>query len=633
MADLISGYDLYLFHQGNHFHSYRMLGAHPFTCSGEEGIRFSVWAPHAREVYVVGDFNNWQGRRNPLQRLKDSGVWAAFVAEAREGQLYKFEVHSRDGRVFLKSDPYAFAAETRPATASRISLLKEYPWQDGEWQARKAAVPSYNRPMLVYEVHAGSWRRHGDGTFYGYRRLADELADYAADLGYTHVELLPLAEHPLDASWGYQATGYYAATSRYGRPEDLQYFVDRCHQRGIGVILDWVPGHFCRDAHGLAAFDGSPLFEYDDPLRADNKGWGTLNFDLGKPEILSFLISNAVFWLDTYHIDGLRVDAVASILYLDYGRGEGEWRPNRYGGRENLEGIGFFKKLNQVVFKYFPQALMMAEESTAWPLVSEPTYLGGLGFNYKWNMGWMNDTLQYVREDPSHRRHHHNLLTFSLTYAFSENFILPLSHDEVVHGKRSLIGKMPGDYWQKFAGLRLLFAYLMTHPGKKLLFMGGELGQFSEWSEDKALDWNLLDYPMHRQLHRFVRDLQHFYLRERSLWELDRRPEGFAWIEPAARDQSIFIYLRNGTKREEFLTVLLNFTPLVHENYRLGLPREGHYREVFNSDREEYGGSGRVNQDLRAEPVPWQGQPYSGIVAVPPLAAVIFKLTKKGGKA
>ncbi len=633
MAGLVSDYDLYLFHQGNHFHSYRMLGAHPVAHEGVQGIRFSVWAPRAREVRVAGDFNDWQGEGYPLRRLQNSGIWAAFVPEAQEGQLYKYEIHTEDGRVYLKSDPYAFASESRPATASRISPLREYPWGDGEWQEEKRQDKSYNRPLLVYEVHAGSWRRRGDGTFYGYRQLAEELADYAADLGYTHIELLPLAEHPLDASWGYQITGYFSATSRYGSPADLKYFVDRCHQRGLGVILDWVPGHFCRDAHGLASFDGGPLFEYQDPRRAENAGWGTLNFDLGKPEIMSFLISNALFWLDVYHIDGLRVDAVASMLYLDYGKEAGEWVPNRYGGRENLEGINFFKKLNQVVFGYYPEALMMAEESTAWPLVSEPTYLGGLGFNYKWNMGWMNDTLQYVREDPINRKYHHNLLTFSLTYAFSENFLLPLSHDEVVHGKKSLIDKMPGDYWQKFAGLRLLHGFMMTHPGKKLLFMGGEFGQFREWDEERALDWNLLDYPMHRQLHRFVRDLNHLYRRERCLWELDRHPEGFSWIEPQARDDSLYIYIRRAKDQGSFLVVLLNFTPEAHEGYRVGLPEKGSYTEVLNSDLSEYGGSDKKNSRVEAEAVPWHNQPCSGTLVVPPLAVVILKPDREGGKA
>ena len=625
MTQLISDYDLFLFHQGSHFHSYKMLGAHPVEHRGENGIRFSLWAPHARQVWVVGDFNGWQGERHPLSRIKDTGIWAGFILEAQEGHLYKYEIQGRDGRYFLKSDPYAFASESRPNTASRVSPLHDYSWRDESWQEQKKAASSYNRPLLVYEVHAGSWKRHGDGTFYSYRQLADDLVDYVADMGYTHVELLPLAEHPLDGSWGYQITGYYSLTSRYGSPGDFKYFVDRCHQRGIGVILDWVPGHFCRDAHGLSSFDGEPLFEYQDPQRAENTGWGTLNFDLGKPEIMSFLISNAVFWLDTYHIDGLRVDAVASMLYLDYGRKEGEWAPNRYGGRENLEGVGFLKRLNEVVFGYFPSALMMAEESTAWPLVSVPTYMGGLGFNYKWNMGWMNDTLRYMQEDPINRKWHHNLLTFSLTYTFSENFILPLSHDEVVHGKKSLLDKMPGDYPQKYANLRLLYGYMMSHPGKKLLFMGGEFGHFKEWDEGKALDWVLLEYDMHQKLHHYVRDLNRFYVQERSLWELDREQEGFRWIEPDAREESIFIYMRRALDPEDFLVVLLNFTPVTLPEYRLGVPRKGHYREVFNSNREEYGGSGLRNGQVQAVDLPWQGQAYSVRVMVPPLSMVILK--------
>ena len=625
MTQLISDYDLFLFHQGSHFHSYKMLGAHPVEHRGENGIRFSLWAPHALQVRVVGDFNGWQGERHSLSRIKNTGIWAGFIPEAQEGHLYKFEIQGRDGRYFLKSDPYAFASESRPNTASRVSFLCTYPWGDEGWQEQKKATSSYNRPLLVYEVHAGSWKRNEDGTFYSYRQLADDLVDYVADMGYTHIELMPLAEHPLDGSWGYQITGYYSLTSRYGSPGDFKHFVDCCHQRGIGVILDWVPGHFCRDAHGLPSFDGEPLFEYLDPQRAENAGWGTLNFDLGKPEIMSFLISNAVFWLDTYHIDGLRVDAVASMLYLDYGREEGEWTPNRYGGRENLEGVGFLKRLNEVVFDYFPSALMMAEESTAWPLVSTPTFMGGLGFNYKWNMGWMNDTLRYIQEDPINRKWHHNLLTFSLTYTFSENFILPLSHDEVVHGKKSLLDKMPGDYPQKFANLRLLYGYMMSHPGKKLLFMGGEFGHFTEWNEGKALDWVLLEYDMHQKLQHYVRELNRFYVQERSLWELDREQGGFLWIEPDAREESIFIYVRRALDPDDFLVILLNFTPVTLPEYRLGVPRKGHYREVFNSDLGEYGGSGLRNGQVQAVDVPWQGQPYSVRVVVPPLSMVIYK--------
>ncbi len=626
LRELISDYDLYLFHQGNHFQSFRMLGAHPVKIGKVQGVRFALWAPRAKDVRVIGEFNDWNGRSHPLKKVKESGIWAVFVPEAEAGQYYKYEIIGADGNCYHKSDPYAFSAELRPKTASRICGLQEdYHWGDKHWQEEKRRTPVYDKPLILYEVHAGSWKRNEDESFYTYRQLAEELTGYAADMGYTHLELLPLAEHPLDASWGYQITGYYSVTSRYGGPGDLKYLVDCCHQKGIGVIMDWVPSHFCRDGHGLGYFDGSTVYEYEDSNRADNRGWGTLNFDLGKPEVMSFLISNAIYWLEIFHIDGLRVDAVASMLYLDYGRKEGEWAPNCFGGRENLQGVSFLKKLNEVVFSYFPATLMMAEESTSWPLVSAPTYTGGLGFNFKWNMGWMNDSLRYIKEDPFNRKWHHNLLTFSLMYAFSENFILPISHDEVVHGKKSLVDKMPGDHWQKFAGVRVFLGYMMTHPGKKLLFMGSEFGQFSEWYEARSLDWHLLDYDLHRKLHFYVKELNHFYRQQEALWKNDFQPEGFTWLEADDHNQSLYCYMRHGENDGETLITVLNFTPVPRESYRLGVPAKGVYKELFNSDREDYGGTGWNNTPCRAEPTPWQRQKYSVQVNIPPLAVVIFK--------
>ncbi|MDT8903081.1 1,4-alpha-glucan branching protein GlgB [Anaeroselena agilis] len=620
----ISGYDRYLFHEGRHFRSYRMLGAQQGERAGVKGVRFAVWAPNAREVMVVGDFNGWSGE-DKMRRLKSSGIWELFVPGLEPGALYKYQIVSAAGDVREKADPYAFWAEVRPLSASRVFGLDGYRWGDSQWQGGERLTGGVNKPMAIYEVHLGSWRRKTDGSFYSYRELADELSDYAADMGFTHLELLPVAEHPFDASWGYQATGYYAPTSRYGSPDDFKYFVDRCHQKGLGVILDWVPGHFCKDDHGLRMFDGSPLFESGWPARAENQGWGTLNFDFGKPEVWSFLISNAMYWFDIFHIDGLRVDAVANMIYLDYGRQEGgEWLPNEHGGRENLDAIAFLKKLNEAVHYYYPRALVIAEESTAWPLVSRPVYLGGLGFDYKWNMGWMNDTLRYVSLDPIHRQWEHRLLTFSLLYAFSENFLLPLSHDEVVHGKKSLLDKMPGDYWQKFANLRAFFGYFMAHPGKKLLFMGGEFGQFSEWYEGRGLDWLLLEYELHSKLHGFTRELVRFYRDDSCLWENDDNWRGFEWIDCHDSRQSVISFLRRADN-DEHTVVVTNFTPVVRHGYRIGVPEAGSYREVLNSDRAEFGGSGVTNDELRAEPQAWHSQPFSVVLTVPPLATVYIK--------
>ncbi len=619
----ISGYDRYLFHEGRHFRSYRMLGAQLMEKAGVKGVRFAVWAPNARSVRVAGDFNNWTG--DQMRRLKSSGIWELFVPGLAQGALYKYQIVSADGTVREKADPYAFRSEVRPKSASLVHGLDDYQWGDSHWQGGERPAGGVNKPLAIYEVHLGSWRRKPDGSFYSYRELAEELSDYAADMGFTHIELLPVAEHPLDASWGYQATGYYAPTSRYGSPDDFKYFVDRCHQRGLGVILDWVPGHFCKDDHGLRLFDGTPQFECGWPARAENRGWGTLNFDFGKPEVWSFLISNAMYWFDVFHLDGLRVDAVANMIYLDYGRQEGgEWLPNEHGGRENLEAIAFLKKLNEVVHYYYPRALVIAEESTAWPLVSRPVYLGGLGFDYKWNMGWMNDTLRYVSLDPVHRQWEHRLLTFSMMYVFSENFLLPLSHDEVVHGKKSLLDKMPGDYWQKFANLRAFYGYFMAHPGKKLLFMGGEFGQFSEWYEARGLDWMLLDYELHGKMHGYVRELVRFYRGDPCMWQNDDNWRGFEWIDCHDSLQSVISFLRRADDGECTVAVT-NFTPVVRHGYRIGVPEAGRYREVMNSDRAEFGGSGVTNGEFCAERQPWHSQPYSVVLTVPPLATVYIK--------
>ncbi len=620
----ISDYDRYLFHEGSHFRSYRMLGAHLSVQDGISGVRFAVWAPSALEVRVVGEFNCWQGNEHLMQRLGDSGIWELFVPSIAAGSVYKYEIVTKRGERKLKADPYAFWAEVRPGTASIVFPLDDYNWQDDRWREGKPAAAGVCQPLSIFEVHLGSWRRNPDGTFYSYRQLADELVDYVADLAFTHIEVLPLAEHPLDGSWGYQATGYYAPTSRYGNPDDFKYFVNKCHERGIGVVLDWVPGHFCKDDHGLRLFDGCPLYESGFPGLAENQGWGTLNFDFCRPEVWSFLIGNALYWLDIFHADGLRVDAVANMLYRNYGKQPGEWLPNRYGGKEDLEAIEFIKKLNEVVHQYYPQALVIAEESTAWPLLTRPVYLGGLGFDYKWNMGWMNDSLRYISLDPVYRQWEHDVLTFSLLYAFSENFLLPLSHDEVVHGKRSLLNKMPGDYWQKFANLRAFYGYFMAQPGKKLLFMGGEFGQFSEWSEARSLDWLLLDFEMHAKMKQYVRDINRYYRQDQSFWQVDDNWQGFEWIDCHDSCQSIISFLRK-SRDGEFTIVLCNFTPVVRHNYRIGVPKPGRYREVFNSDLSQYGGSGVGNPDPVADETAWHNQPCSVSVTVPPLATIYMK--------
>ena len=624
----LSEFDLFLFHQGTNFRAYEMLGAHVMEQNGKKGVRFTVWAPHAKEVSVVGDFNNWDTRVNKMSKLGDGEIWNLFIPDVGPGTVYKYAIlPQHEGPHIMKADPYGFFAEKKPETASIVYDMGNYKWKDSKWAKFKEDHPSYTRPMLTYEVHLGSWRRTPDGEYLSYMDMADQLVDYVKSMNYTHIELMPLCEHPFDGSWGYQATGYYAVTSRYGNPDEFRYLVDRAHQAGIGIIMDWVPGHFCKDNQGLRDFDGQNLYESDNIQRADNAGWGTVNFDYGRTEVQSFLISNAMFWMDQYHIDGLRIDAVANMLYLNYGRQDGDWVPNKFGGDGNLEAIDFLHKLNEAVFKNYPQALMIAEESTSWPNISKPVYMGGMGFNYKWNMGWMNDILRYVSLDPVYRKWHHDKLTFSLMYAFSENFVLPLSHDEVVHGKCSLISKMPGDYWQKFAGLRAFFGYWMAHPGKKLLFMGGEFGQFIEWNFDDSLDWHLVEqYEKHTQMLEYSRALNRFYVDHKAFWEVDFDWRGFEWIDCDNADDSLVSFIRKA-EDGSFIIAISNFTPEVRHGYRFGVPEAGVYREIFNSDAEEYGGSNVLNDyDIVSEDVEWQGKANSILVTVPPLATIYLEL-------
>ena len=606
-----------------------MLGAHFMEQNGKAGVRFSVWAPHAKAVSVVGDFNAWDTRTHTMQKISDGEIWTIFIEGLEEGEVYKYAIEPPwGGPHIMKADPYGFCAEKKPKTASRLYNMKKYKWNDAAWQERKKTHPSYSNPMLTYEVHLGSWRRTLEGGYLSYRELADQLVGYAKKMNYTHIEIMPLCEHPFDGSWGYQATGYYAVTSRYGEPDDFRYFVDTAHANGIAVIMDWVPGHFCKDEQGLRHFDGMTLYESDNEQRAENWEWGTTNFDYGRTEVQSFLISNAMFWFEEYHIDGLRIDAVANMLYLNYGRKEGEWQPNKYGDTGNLEAMDFIKKLNEAIFKFHPNALMIAEESTAWPLISKPVYMGGMGFNYKWNMGWMNDMLAYMSLDPIYRKWNQDKVTFSFMYAFSENFVLPLSHDEVVHGKCSLVSKMPGDYWQKFAGLRGFFGYWMAHPGKKLLFMGGEFAQFIEWNYDDSLDWHLVqEYPMHTKMLEYSRALNKFYKENRPFWEVDFDWNGFEWIDCNDSENSIITFVRKSDNADDFIVVLCNFTPEVRQNYRIGVPKRGDYVEVFNSDAEEFGGSGVKNEgDLHTEDYGWHEREQSLVITVPPMATIYLRL-------
>jgi 1,4-alpha-glucan branching enzyme len=613
---------VYLFHQGTNFRAYEFLGCHFDADSGRAVFR--TWAPNAQAVNVVGDFNQWREDAHPMRRLSEDGIWELSLPDVSQWQRYKFSVTGRDGQRRLKADPFAFHAETDQKTASIVYDIEGYQWRDKAWQASRHERILYDQPVNIYEAHLGSWRRQPDGQLLSYERIADQLIPYLLDMGYTHLELMPVMEHPYGKSWGYQVCGYYAATSRYGEPHALMGLIDRCHEAGIGVILDWVPAHFPKDSHGLVAFDGEPLYECHGADRMEHREWGTRCFDYGRTEVQSFLISNAVFWLEMYHADGLRVDAVSSMLYLDYGKQKGEWTPNTYGKNENLDAVAFLKKLNKTVFGLFPYVMMVAEESTAWPLVTKPIQDGGLGFNFKWNMGWMNDMLEYVSVDPIYRKKIHEKITFSFYYAFSENYILPVSHDEVVHGKKSLLDKMPGDYETKFAGMRAFLGYAMTHPGKKLSFMGTEFGQFKEWDEETQLDWFLLDYPLHRQLRDYVRALNAFYLRTPALWEVDYSWEGFRWISDNDREQNIIVFMRID-RRGEALVVLQNFAPVTRDNYCFGVPEPGRYEEVLNSDQPEYGGWGHSNGPLEAEEDPMHGYPYRLRVTVPPLATVCFK--------
>ncbi|MDD2418434.1 MAG: 1,4-alpha-glucan branching protein GlgB [Oscillospiraceae bacterium] len=610
------------FHRTTETRAYEVLGCHP----AEDGETvFRTWAPGAVSVCVVGDFNDWNPQANPMERVSDQGIWECSIPSMSEYDIYKYCITGSENTRVMKSDPYAYHYETRPANASRVYNIEGYRWKDKAWIKSKLENSVYDCPMNIYEVHAGSWRRFSDGNVLSYNALAEQLIPYVVEMGYTHIELLPLMEYPYDASWGYQATGYYAPTSRYGTPKDFMHFIDLCHQAGIGVIMDWVPAHFPKDECGLYRFDGGHCYEYADPLKGEHLEWGTCVFDYSRPEVRSFLISNALFWLDKYHIDGIRVDAVASMLYLDYNRQDGEWVPNILGGRENIEAVDFLRCLNEEVFKANPKALMIAEESTSWPLVSRPASTGGLGFNYKWNMGWMNDMLRYMSLDPLARKYNHDSLTFSFFYAFSENFLLPISHDEVVHGKGSLINKMPGSYHEKFDGVRAFMGYMMAHPGKKLMFMGCEFGQFKEWNFENELDWLLLDYEYHKKLHSFTRSLNHFYLENEALWQNDFSWEGFSWIANDDYSQSVICFRRIDHHGNE-LIVICNFTPVRRDNYRIGVPASGVYDELFNSDAREFGGGGVINGLIKSEHTPMHGLVQSISLTLPPLSTLFLKL-------
>ena len=662
VSEVLTAYDLNLFGEGNHHYIYEKLGAHILSLSlrapslpviltpnevkrknlltlragsGEaiSGVHFAVWAPNAEGVSVVGDFNQWDGRKHQMQLLENSGVWELFIPGLREGELYKYEIKTRNGDVLLKADPYAFRCEVPPKTASIVWDISDYKWKDEEWmRERDATAPRQieggvdeghplDKPISIYEVHLDSWMRN-----LTYRELAEKLVDYVVRMGFTHIELLPVATYPYGPSWGYQVTDYFAPHGKFGIPQDFMYFVDTCHQHNIGVILDWVPGHFPKNDYALAWFDGTHLYEHADSRLGEHKEWGTLVFNYGRNEVRNFLVSNALYWLKNYHLDGLRVDAVAAMLYLDYARKEGEWIPNKYGGKENLAAIDFIRRLNEVVYGYYPGILMIAEESTAWPMVSRPTYIGGLGFGMKWNMGWMHDTLEYFGKDPINRKYHNELLTFSLLYAFSENFILPLSHDEVVHGKASLLSKMPGDLWQKFANLRALYGYMFGHPGKKLLFMGGEIGQWKEWDYNGSLDWHLLEYEPHKGLQRFIQDLNRLYRSQPALYSIDFHCSGFEWIDFHDASSSVISFLRKGTKEGDIVVFVCNFTPVPRYGYRIGVPLPGFYRELINSDSEIYWGSNMGNSGgVYAEDKPCHGRPFSLNLTLPPLSVLILK--------
>ncbi len=619
--------DLHLFGEGRHFNLWKILGAHLTVLDGVAGCRFAVWAPAVQRVSVVGEFNDWDGRRHPMRCRGASGVWELFIPDIAPGSAYKFEILGNQGQLTKKTDPYARQMFLRPETTSRIiDDNTPYAWHDQDWLAARAGFDWQHRPVSIYELHAGSWRRHEDGRFYNWQELAAELIPYVRDLGYTHIELLPVAEHPLDASWGYQISGYYAPTARFGTPDDFRAFIDACHQAGIGVLLDWVPAHFPKDDWALARFTGDAVYEHEDPRRGEHQDWGTLIFNFGRNEVRNFLVANALYWIEEFHIDGLRVDAVASMLYLDYSRKHGEWLPNQYGGRENIEAIHFLREMNTEVHGRFPGVLTIAEESTAWPAVSRPVELGGLGFSMKWNMGWMNDSLSYIEKDPVYRKFQHNQLTFSQMYAWTENFVLPLSHDEVVHMKKSLLDKMPGDVWQRFANLRAFYAWQYAHPGKKLLFMGSEFGQWNEWKEAGQLDWVLTTFPAHDGIRALVRDLNRLYVNEPALHAYDHDPRGFRWIDCHDADQSVLSFVRQGGEHAPPVVALFNFTPVPRRGYRIGVPLDAAWCEILNTDSVYYGGSNLGNgKPLRPEPLPWMDFEQSIEVTLPPLGAIFLK--------
>ncbi|HED35393.1 MAG TPA: 1,4-alpha-glucan branching protein GlgB [Gammaproteobacteria bacterium] len=621
----LSEYDLHLFSEGKHLHTYRILGSHHKVIDGIAGVLFATWAPNASRVSVTGDFNQWDGRCHPMRSSGSSGIWELFIPGLQPDSLYKFEIKNRNsGFISSKSDPYAQQLELRPRTASVTRAEIQYNWQDQDWLNARKKFDWLHQPMSIYECHLGSWQKDEQGAFLNYRELAHRLVEHIKKTGFTHIELLPITEHPLDASWGYQTTGYFAPTRRFGSADDFRYFVDYCHSHEIGVILDWVPAHFPKDEHGLARYDGSPLYEHEDPRRGEHRDWGTLIYNYGRNEVKNFLISGAVFWLEEYHIDGLRVDAVASMLYLDYSREDGDWLPNQHGGNENIEAIEFLRELNTVTHAHYPGSVIMAEESTAWPQVTRPTSIGGLGFSMKWNMGWMHDTLSYLSKDPVHRHYHHDLLTFGLLYLFSENFALPFSHDEVVHGKGSMLNKMPGDEWQKFANLRLLYTYMFTYPGKKLLFMGCEFGQGSEWNHEQGLDWYVLQYPFHAGVMELVSDLNRLYINQVALHQYDFDHVGFDWIDCHDTDQSVLSYLRKSD--QESIVVILNFTPVVRENYRIGVPEAGRYEVILNSDSKFYSGTNAGSDAIiNTQNTQWMNRPFSLSLTLPPLAALVLK--------
>ncbi len=628
---VIDPIDISLFNEGKHYSIYEKMGAHPMTVDGVDGVLFAVWAPNADRVSVVGNFNNWDGRRHPMRKLDYSGIYELFIPGNLVGEIYKYEIKAKSGQVFMKSDPYAFSSEVRPANASRIVDIS-YKWKDATWMEQRENKNTDEQPMAIYEMHLGSWKRPTDGReFYNYRDIASLLADYLLMMNYNYVELMPIMEHPYDPSWGYQVTGYYAPTSRYGSPADFMYFVDYLHSKGIGVILDWVPAHFPKDEHGLGRFDGTALYEHEDPKRGEHPHWGTYIYNYGRNEVRNFLVANALYWAEKYHIDGIRIDAVASMLYLDYGRNNGEWLPNIYGGNENLEAIDFIKEVNSKMHELHKGVIMIAEESTAWPMMTHPVEAGGLGFDYKWNMGWMNDFLNYMKLDPLYRKYHHNDLTFSMVYAYSEKFILVLSHDEVVHEKGSMIAKMPGGYEDKFSNLRVAYGYMMTHPGKKLLFMGQEIAQFSEFNENAEVDWSLFEFDAHVFMQGYVKELNELYKTEPALYELDSSPDGFTWINCNSANTSLLSYVRKGKKESDTLLIICNFTPMEHKAYKLATPSGGRWQEIFSSDNNRYGGEGRNNKTVKqAKKAECDGQEHYISVTVPPLSISVFK--KKIGK-